>query len=35
MEEPQKVFDDQTIPDAEKFLLTYLPDRVRWFETTA
>ena len=27
--------DDQTIPDVEKFSLTYLPDRVRWFEMTA
>ena len=36
MEEPQKVFDDQTIPDVEKFSLTYLiPDRVRWSEMTA
>ena len=34
MEEPQKAFDDQTIPDAEKFYLTYLPDRVQ-FEMTA
>ena len=32
MEEPQKAFDFQTILDVEKFSLTYLPDRVRWFE---
>ena len=35
MEEPQKAFDDQTIPDVEKFLPTYLPDCILWFEMTA
>ena len=33
LEEPQKAFDDQTIPDVEKLSLTYLPhcyDGLRW-----
>ena len=35
LEEPQKAFDDQIIPNVEKFSLTYVPDRVRWLEMTA
>ena len=34
MVEPQQASDDQTIPDVEKLSLTYLLDRVRWFEMT-
>ena len=30
-----KAFDDDTIPDAETLLLTYLPDRVHWPTMTA
>ena len=35
MEEPQKAFDNQTIPDVKKYLPTYLPDCIWWFEMTA
>ena len=35
MEELQKAFEDQTIPDVEIFSPTYLPDLERWFEMTA
>ena len=30
-----KTFDDRTIPNVEKFLMTYLRDQVQWFEMTA